>query len=62
MILQTVQPNKLGMSVFPPLSRVTPESAGGGLAGMGDVTINGTTLTTTQLLIIGAIAYLLLKR
>lgn len=62
MILDAVNVNQLGMSVIPGISRVTPTSAGAGLAGMGDLTIGGTTLTNPQLLVIAVIAYLLLKK
>lgn len=62
MILNTVKTSGLGMSIIPGISRMTPVSAGGGLAGMGDLTIGGTTLTTQQLLIIAVVAYFVLKR
>jgi hypothetical protein len=62
MILNTVNTNRLGMSVIPGITRITPTSAGGGIAGLGDVTIGGTTLTTAQLLMIAVAAYLLLRR
>ena len=62
MILNTVNTNRLGMSVIPGITRITPPSAGGGLAGLGDLTIGGTTLTTQQLLVIAVVAYFLLKR
>lgn len=62
MVLESVNTKHLGMSVIPGISRITPPSAGGGLAGMGDLTIGGTTLTNTQLLLIALVAYLVLKR
>ena len=65
MLLEPVNTNRLGMSVIPGITRITPPSAGGGLAGMdglGDLTIGTTTLTNTQLLLIAVAAYFLLRR
>jgi len=67
MLLDSVDTNRLGMSVIPGITRITPPSAGGGLAGMGDLTYSlndgaPTTLTNTQLLMIAVVAYLILKR
>ena len=65
MVLENVNTNRLGMSVIPGITRITPPSAGGGIAGMGDMgdlTIGTTTLTNTQLLLIALAAYLLLRR
>jgi len=62
MLLQTVDTNRLGMSVIPGITHITPPSAGGGLAGLGDLTIGSTTLTNTQLLMIAVAAYFLLRK